>query len=326
MSMKASAGPSADEGVVNSIYRYPVKSCGGQSLDEVRCSRLSSLPGDRQYLWVDKGGKFITQRPHEPRQGNGGKGVPKLSTIEASISSDDSTLRLAAPDEPALEPLIIPKGGMDGERREVTLFSGSAKVVEQLGSAGAWFQQFCGIEGARLVKADGEANKLADDWRASRVAFQSAAFQGEEDAPREIPLDDGGTILIISKASLDELNTRLTAKGLTPVAMTRFRANFVLDGLPAHAEDGWRVVKLGEVTLRVERPCTRCSTVLVDQEAGKSDAINWLSKVLAKYRLSGPDPAYDSFDLQGTKFGCYCTPLSAGMVRRGDAVEVLERK
>ena len=44
-----------------------------------------------------------------------------------------------------------------------------------------------------------------------------------------------------------------------------------LEGFPPHAEDGWREFKLGEVSLRVERPCTRCSTVLVDQEAGKSD-------------------------------------------------------
>ena len=76
----------------------------------------------------------------------------------------------------------------------------------------------------------------------------------------------------------------------------------------------------------VERPCTRCSTVLVDQERGESDDVNWLSKVLAKYRLSPPDPKYDSFDLQGTKFGVYCTPLNAGTVRAGDEVTVLERK
>ena len=79
------------------------------------------------------------------------------------------------------------------------------------------------------------------------------------------------------------------------------------------------------MSLRVERPCTRCSTVLVDQEAGKSDDVNWLSKVLARYRLSGPDPAFGSFDLQGTKFGVYCTPLSSGTVRIGDSVQVIER-
>ena len=107
--------------------------------------------------------------------------------------------------------------------------------------------------------------------------------------------------------------------------MARFRPNFVVDGVAAHAEDGWREVQLGEVRLRVERPCTRCTTVLVDQERGESDGVNWLSKVLARYRLSRPDPGYGGLDLQGTKFGVYCTPLNAGTVRAGDGVRVVSR-
>jgi uncharacterized protein len=318
-------------GSVRSIHRYPVKSCGGETLDEVLLSRLSALPGDRQYLWVDAAGKFITQRPYEARQGNDGNGVPRLATIDASISPDGSTLRLNAPDATPLEPLLVPTSDSSAgpsRRRDVTLFSGSAKVVDQIEAAGDWFRRWCGIEGACLVKADETATSLADDWRASRVAFQEAAFPGEEASPRTIPLDDGGTILVVSRASLDELNRRLAEKNLPPVNMSRFRPNFVLDldGLPPHAEDGWREFKLGDVSLRVERPCTRCSTVLVDQEAGTSDDVNWLSKVLARYRLSRPDPAFGSFDLQGTKFGVYCTPLSSGTVKVGDSVQVVQRK
>ena len=58
-----------DDGRVRTIHRYPVKSCGGEQLDEVRCDRLQPLPGDRAFMWVDAESKFITQRPHEPRQG-----------------------------------------------------------------------------------------------------------------------------------------------------------------------------------------------------------------------------------------------------------------
>ena len=94
----------------------------------------------------------------------------------------------------------------------------------------------------------------------------------------------------------------------------------------AHAEDDWLELQLGEVRLCVERPCTRCPTVMVDQSSGTFDGVNWLSKVLARYRLSEPDPAYGSFDLQGTKFGVYCTPLNAGTVRVDDRVEVIRRK
>ena len=131
-----------------------------------------------------------------------------------------------------VEPLTVPAQEAAPSRRECTLFSGKAKVVDQHASAGAWFAQFCGVEGACLVKSDEEATALADDWRASRVAFQGEAFAGEEAAPRSIPLDDGGTILVVSRASLDELNRRLAEKALPPVSMTRFRPNFVIDDVP----------------------------------------------------------------------------------------------
>ena len=58
---------------------------------------------------------------------------------------------------------------------------------------------------------------------------------------------------------------------------------------------------------------------LVNQQAGTPDPDNWL-KVMSKYRLSRPDSGYGGFDQQGTKFGVYCTPLNAGVIRLGDRV------
>jgi hypothetical protein len=66
-----------ERGRIGSIHRYPVKSCGGEQLEHVQLARLSPLPGDRRFLWVDSAGKFLTQRPYESRQGNDGCGVPK---------------------------------------------------------------------------------------------------------------------------------------------------------------------------------------------------------------------------------------------------------
>ena len=80
----AACGDNGGDGRIKSIHRYPVKSCGGEDLTEVELSRLSPLPGDRRYMWVDSVGKFITQRPREARQGNNGNGVPKLATISCA--------------------------------------------------------------------------------------------------------------------------------------------------------------------------------------------------------------------------------------------------
>ena len=311
--------PAGDPPRVASIHRFPVKSCGGEQVAAVQCRRLQPLPGDRRYMWVDAEHKFITQRPREPRQGNGGLGVPAMATIHASYQPNGA-LRLAAPPHPqyfGLEPLELPppppptKLSVSIRRMTCTLFSGEAKVTEEHASAGQWFSTFSGVGGVQLVRSDESATTLGDDWRESRTAFQSAAFPGEEASAREIPLDDGGTILLVSSAALEELNAKLTEKSMPTVSMERFRPNFVVEGVAAHAEDDWLELQLGEVRFRVERPCTRCSTVLVDQASGKPDDVNWLSKVLARYRLSRADPKYGGFDGQGTKFGVYITPLNS---------------
>ena len=65
---------------------------------------------------------------------------------------------------------------------------------------------------------------------------------------------------------------------------------------------------------------------LIDQSSGKPDDVNWLAKVLARYRLTQADDAYGGFDGRGTKFGVYLTPLNAGMVSEGDELKVLKRK
>ena len=68
------------------------------------------------------------------------------------------------------------------------------------------------------------------------------------------------------------------------------------------------------------------SQTLIDQCSGKPDTLNWLAKVLARYRLTKADDAYGGFDGQGTKFGVYLTPMNTGMVSTGDEIKVLRRK
>jgi MOSC domain-containing protein len=49
-----------------------------------------------------------------------------------------------------------------------------------------------------------------------------------------------------------------------PLPMTRFRPNAVVAGDVAFAEDGWRLVRIGEVAFRVAKPCGRCVFTTVD--------------------------------------------------------------
>jgi hypothetical protein len=75
---------------------------------------------------------------------------------------------------------------------------------------------------------------------------------------------DGYPVLVCNQASLDDLNTRMPES----VPMNRFRPNIVLDGLPAWAEDDIDTLCIGDLKLRLVKPCTRCTIPSVDQDSG----------------------------------------------------------
>ena len=76
---------------------------------------------------------------------------------------------------------------------------------------------------------------------------------------------DGFALLAISRASLADLNARLSV----PLSMDRFRPNLVLDDLPPYGEDALQEFGAGEVRLRAVKPCTRCVVTTTDQATGK---------------------------------------------------------
>ena len=81
---------------------------------------------------------------------------------------------------------------------------------------------------------------------------------------------DGYPLLVLSEASLAELNERLVAAGHARVSIERFRPNIVLSGLHAHDEDrlGVMHVEAGaeEVLLKPVKPSPRCPIPNVDPQ------------------------------------------------------------
>ena len=114
---------------------------------------------------------------------------------------------------------------------------------------------------------------------------------------------------MVTAAALDELNQRLEA----PVPMSRFRPNLVVAGAPAHAEDGWRRVRVGEVELELVKPCARCVATTIDMDAGAPAGPEPL-RTLATYRR-GPRGL--------VRFGQNAVPRGEGVLRPGDPVVVL---
>jgi uncharacterized protein len=229
---------------------------------------------DRRWMLIDAEGRFLT-----------GREQPRLTLIRAEAHHDG--LRLNAPGMP---PLWVPTGASE-PRFTVTVWKSTLDAV-LLAAADAWLERLLG-EPARLVWMDAHARR------------PTATFPDDE-----VSFADAYPLLAISQAALDTLNARLA----TPVTITRFRPNLVLDGCAPHAEDGWRRIRIGGVEFEAAKPCIRCVFTTVDPEQGERDPAGEPLRTLIGYRRGA----------NGVSFGQLFLPRGSGVLQRGDAVQVLD--
>jgi hypothetical protein len=218
---------------LSGIHSYPVKSCRGIEHESALLTS-AGLEHDREWMFVAPGGQFITQRDE-----------PRLATVDVAVQG--GVLRLSA--EGAGD-VAVPLE-LDGPRVPVTVWGDDCQGIDQGSEAAAWISALLGRE-ARLVRFDHARARPSD-----------RAWAGDIEAPNRF--SDGFPLLVVSRASLDDLNTRLEAA----VPMERFRPNLVLDGLPPFGEDAVLELVSGDVRLRIVKPCTRCIVTTTDQRSGE---------------------------------------------------------
>ena len=127
----------------------------------------------------------------------------------------------------------------------------------------------------------------------------------------EVSFADCYPVLVIGRGSLDDLNTRTPE----PVSMRRFRPNFVVSGAAPYAEDEWRRVRIGSVDFEGVENCKRCELPTVDPDTGVPDPRREPMRTLARYRRRSTG---------GVFLGQHLVPRTAGSIRVGDPVVVLE--
>ena len=158
--------------------------------------------------------------------------------------------------------------------------------VDQGEAAHAWASRVTG-EAVRLVRV------ASDMARAANARFAGAT-------PAPLGFADGYPLLVCSQASLEDLNRRLPR----PVPIERFRPNIVLRGLPAWAEDRIDTLFMGQVTVRLVKPCTRCSIPSRDPRTGEAstDPLPALRKFRFDRELRGVTFGENAVIVRGT--GC----------------------
>src|SRR5439155_891799 len=122
--------------------------------------------------------------------------------------------------------------------------------------------------------------RMTDDW-------ERPVDPDHAPRPARTGFADAFPLLLVSEASLVELNRRLGAAGKAPVTMDRFRPNVVIDGAEPFGEDGWRTLAVGDVTLDLANPCARCATTAVDQATGEVKDPTEPLATLATFRRQG---------------------------------------
>jgi uncharacterized protein YcbX len=123
----------------------------------------------------------------------------------------------------------------------------------------------------------------------------------------------GGAATLLAEGSLAAIAAVLGVESVDP---RRFRMNFGIEGIDAHAEDDWigRRIKVGEAVVVPQGNVGRCAITTQNPDTGKAD-LDTL-KALADYRR-------DVETTEPLPFGVHAAVAQAGHVRVGDAVEPL---
>ncbi|NXA74760.1 MARC2 protein, partial [Thryothorus ludovicianus] len=83
----------------------------------------------------------------------------------------------------------------------------------------------------------------------------------------EVAYPDCSPVLIISEASMDDLNTRLEKKA----KIQNFRPNIYVADCSAFEEDTWEDILIGDVELKGTVCCGRCILTTVNPDTGVID-------------------------------------------------------
>jgi uncharacterized protein YcbX len=155
-------------------------------------------------------------------------------------------------------------------RTDVLLFGARYQGIDQGGTVAAWLSCVLGAP-SRLVRVTPEHSRVFDGETSGTSGFA-----------------DSCAVHLLSRSSLELLNERLLDRGASPVPMSRFRPNIVVDGWPTpHTEDHARHLTMGTVGLAYAKLAVRCAVTVVDQQTGTRTGPEPLRTLATYRRVSG---------------------------------------
>jgi len=264
--------------VLSEIWIYPVKSLAGIRLTEAKVQD-KGLQYDRRWMITDTFGRFITQRE-----------FPAMAMLDVSLR--ENGLLISEKLRPGSH-VLVPLEPAYGSQVVVTVWDDTVNALTVSDEADQWLSAYLGLN-VRLVYMPETTERKADPKYA----------QNDEN----VSFADGFPFLLISQASLDDLNSRLDE----PVDMQRFRPNFVITGTSAFAEDYWKSFRIGDLSFTIVKPCARCVLTTIDPETAEKGKEPL--KTLATYRRIN----------NKILFGQNLVTHKQGLIKQGDELLLTE--
>ncbi|MGN0065479.1 MAG: MOSC domain-containing protein [Nocardioides sp.] len=277
---------------LRSLHVHPLKSGAVRDVQRVDVTGRG-LSDDRSWMVVDATGQMVTARRDH-----------RLLHVQADTAATDASvavpLRLRGPGLPDLG-VPVPAGSPT----PVTLHGEELAGVDAGDEAAAWLRTALGRDDVRLVWCDDPDRRALDPAYTSPEEHTAYA--------------DSYPVTVATTASMAQLNDWIAEGAVErgeelpdPLPVARFRPNLVVDGGTAFDEDSWRRVRVGEVSFRVTKACSRCVLTTVDPVTlarGKEPI-----RTLARHRNVGGK----------TLFAVNLVPETTGTLHVGDDV-VVER-
>jgi uncharacterized protein YcbX/ferredoxin len=266
---------------LQSLHIYPIKSAAGISLSNSWVDDFG-LSFDRRFVIADQKGQFITARTE-----------PTFCLIKVNLS--EHGLVLTAPDMPALH---ISYQKLSHTYKTITVWTDDIQAQYGHENYDLWFSQYLNRPCQLLFFGESSQRYVSNSHK--QVAFA-----------------DGYPLLLISQASLEDLNSKISLPANQKISMSQFRPNIVVDDCDAFAEDSWQHIRIGEVEFEVAKPCSRCIFTTINPQNAEVHHQQEPLNTLKNYRqvYSGD-----------VMFGQNLIALNQGSIKQGDEVVILKKQ
>ncbi len=265
------------QSVLSQINVFPVKSVGGVVLSSAWVEK-QGLSFDRRFMIATSDGSMVTARK-----------FPQMVTIKSALLPDGVVFTSLGE-----EPLKIRYQDFKMQEAPATVWKDSFTAYTTTDEADDWFSKVLGLR-VELLFTGEQSNRI------------------REKLGHNVSFADGYPMLVISEASLEELNRRSSEQH----SMDQFRTNLVVSDTKPFEEDSWKRIRIGEVEFESVKPCERCILTTVNTQRGTFRESKEPLKTLQEFRAN---------ERGGVFFGQNLVALNEGIIRQGDKVEVLEYK